>query len=50
MDGMTPNERAAAIDERIVTTWDDVPPEFREKVIDTAHRLASELGLHQRDA
>jgi hypothetical protein len=50
MDGMTPDERAAAIDERIVTSWDDVPSEFRETVIGTAHRLASELGRDQRDA
>ena len=48
MDKMTPDERALAVNERIVTDRDDVPEASRQKVIDTAHRLADELDLHQR--
>ena len=47
MDRLTPDERAAAVNERIVTDWDDVPEAFRQKVITTAHRLAEDLDLHQ---
>jgi hypothetical protein len=47
MDRMTPDERAAAVNERIVTDWDDVAEAFRQKVIATAHRLADEFDLHQ---
>lgn len=41
-DQMTPNERAACIDEGIVTDWDQVPAEFRERIVATARRLAAE--------
>jgi hypothetical protein len=47
MDDLTPDERAAAVNERIVTDWNDVPETFRQKVIATAHRLADELDLPQ---
>jgi hypothetical protein len=49
LDQMTPDQRAAVFNERIVTSLDDLPDEFRQKVIDTAHRLANQLGLEQRD-
>lgn len=48
MDEMTPDQRAAVIDERIVTDWDEVPEGFRHKVIATAQRLADELDQQQR--
>jgi hypothetical protein len=32
MDEMTPNERAAAFDDRVITSWDDVPPSLRAKI------------------
>ena len=38
-DKMTPNERAACFAEGIVTNWDEVPEEFRERVVATAKRL-----------
>jgi hypothetical protein len=41
-DKMTPNERAAAVRAGIVTDWNEVPPEFRERVITTAKRIAAE--------
>lgn len=44
---MTPNQRAAAVNERIVTSLDEVPDAFRDKVVTTAHRLADELGLRR---
>lgn len=42
LDAMTPNERAAAFDERIVSSWDEVSPEFRAQVEATASRLSAE--------
>jgi hypothetical protein len=42
---MTPDQRAALVAERSVTNLDDVPEPFRQTIIDTAKRLASELGL-----
>lgn len=41
-DKMTPNERAAAVRAGIVTDWNEVPSEFRERVIATAKRIAAE--------
>ena len=42
LDAMTPDERNAAVDERIVTTFDEVPWKFRDRVIAMAERLAAE--------
>ncbi len=41
MDGMTPQERADAIDAGIVRSWDDVDPEFRERVTARAEEVRS---------
>ena len=43
MDRMTPLERAAAVDASIVRDWDQVPPEFRRKVEETAKWLSATL-------
>lgn len=45
MDQMTPDQRAAVVNERVVTRLDDLPDEFRHKVLDTARRLAEQYGL-----
>jgi hypothetical protein len=42
LDAMTPNERAAAFDERIVRSWDEVPAEFRARVEAAARRLSAD--------
>jgi diadenosine tetraphosphate (Ap4A) HIT family hydrolase len=42
LDEMTPDERAAAFGERIVTDFDDLPDDFRRKVFATAKRLAAQ--------
>ena len=47
LDEMTPDQRAAAFNERIITDLDDLPDDFRRKVIDTAHRLAGQLEQQQ---
>lgn len=47
LDEMTPDQRAAAFNERIITDLDDLPDDFRQTVIDTAHRLATNLDHHQ---
>lgn len=39
---MTPDERAAIINERSVTDLDELPPEFRAKVMATGQKLAAE--------
>ena len=44
MDAMTPDERAAAVRERIATDLDGVPEGFRTRVEQTGQRLAAELG------
>jgi hypothetical protein len=41
LDEMTPDQRAAAFNDRIITDLDELPDDFRKKVIDTAHRLAA---------
>lgn len=41
-DAMTPDERAACFAEGIVTDWDQVPEEFRERVVATAKRLEAD--------
>jgi|GraSoiStandDraft_42_1057292.scaffolds.fasta_scaffold1846133_1 hypothetical protein len=40
LDAMSPDERAAAVRERIVTDLDELPTEFRQRVVTTAERLA----------
>ena len=42
LDQMSPNERAKAVRERLVTEPDDLPEDFRRRVFDTARRLASQ--------
>ena len=42
LDAMTPNERQAAFNDRIVTNLDDLPTEFRNRVVATAERLGRE--------
>ena len=46
MDKMTPQERADAVDAGIVRSWDDVTPEFRDRVFARAKQLADELNAH----
>jgi hypothetical protein len=48
LDEMTPDQRAAAFNDRIITDLDELPDDFRQKVIDTAHRLAAQLDQQQR--
>jgi hypothetical protein len=43
LDQMTPDERAAAFDERIVRNLDDLPSEFRARVEARGRQLAEEL-------
>ena len=43
MDLMTPDARAQAVGERVVTDLDELPPAFRSKVEETGRRLAAEL-------
>lgn len=42
LDAMSPDERAAALTERIVTDLKSIPDEFRQRVLDTGARLAAE--------
>ncbi len=43
LDRMTPNERAEAVNARIVTDIEQLPAAFRARVIATAERVAGEL-------
>ncbi len=43
LDEMTPNERAAAFDERIVDDLSALPFEFVGRVMETGRRLADEM-------
>lgn len=43
LDLMTPDERARAFDEHLVADLDEVPPEFRARIVETARRLSVEL-------
>lgn len=45
LDAMTPNERAAALDERIVTEVDKLPTVFVDRVMVTGRRIADELHI-----
>lgn len=38
---MSPDERAAIINERIVTDLEELPAEFRAKIMGTAEQLAA---------
>ena len=40
LDDMSPDERAAAVREHIVTDLDELPADFRQRVVATAERLA----------
>ena len=42
LDAMTPDQRAAAVSERIVTNLGELPAEYRQRVLDTGARLAAE--------
>lgn len=39
MDRMTPQQRADVIDASVVRSWDDVDPDFRERVLEAARML-----------
>lgn len=43
LDQMSPDERAAAFDERIVRDLDELPADFRRRVEARGRRLAEEL-------
>jgi hypothetical protein len=43
LDAMTPDQRAAALRERLVTDLDDLRPEFRERVVEKALLLERTL-------
>jgi hypothetical protein len=47
LDDMSPDERAA-VRERIVTDLDELPAEFRQRVVATAERLARQRGGTRR--
>lgn len=42
LEEMTPDQRAAVVNERIVTDLDELPPEFRAKVMATGQKLAAD--------
>jgi hypothetical protein len=42
LDAMTPNERMAAFEQRVVNDLDELPEEFRNRVVATAERLGQE--------
>ena len=42
-DAMSPTERAAAFDERIVRDLDELPPSFRARVMKAGQELADDL-------
>ena len=43
LDQMSPAQRAAALRDRLVTDLDELPATFRQRVEDTARRLAERL-------
>ena len=47
LDSMTPDERAAAFEQRLVTDLNTLPVEFRDRVIATAERLGKERRAAQ---
>jgi hypothetical protein len=46
MDRMTPQERADAVDASIVRNWDDVSPDFRERIVRRATELVRALDTN----
>ena len=42
LDAMSPDERAAAVADRLVTDLEELPDEFRQRVVHTGARLAAE--------
>lgn len=43
MDEMTPQQRADVIDAGVIRSWDDVEPEFRERVLGRVAEVATRL-------
>jgi hypothetical protein len=43
MDQMTPDERAAAVRAGTVLSLDELPEEFRQRVVDRAHILSQRI-------
>ena len=43
LDQMSPDQRAAALRDRLVTDLDELPETFRQRVEETARRLAEQL-------
>jgi hypothetical protein len=44
LDLMSPNERAEAFAERVILDLDELPEEFRSKVLETSAVLAAKLA------
>jgi len=44
MDTMTPDERADAVRERIITDLDELPPEVRARFEEAGRQVARDLG------
>jgi hypothetical protein len=44
MDQMTPEERAAAVRAGTVLSLDELPEEFRQRVVDRAQMLSQRIG------
>ncbi len=42
LDSMSPDERAAAVRAHIVTDLDELPADFRQRVVATGERIARE--------
>ena len=45
LDAMTPAERSAAFEERLVTDLDSLPEDFRNRIVATAERLGKERRI-----
>ncbi len=43
LDAMSPDQRAAAFDERIVHDLDELPTAFRNRIMETGRRLGQDL-------
>lgn len=43
LDRMSPNERASAFNARIIKDLEQLPPLFRDEVVENAKRLSEEL-------
>lgn len=43
LDRMSPNERASAFNARIIKDLEQLPPHFRDEVVENAKRLSEEL-------